>query len=301
MTDAPTITAIAPWFGSKRTLAPRIVAELGPHVAYWEPFCGSLAVLMVKDCTASETVNDLHGELINLARVLGSEPHALDLYGRLARFVLHEDLFHAAAAHYRARGYQPAPEVPDVDRACEMMICSWFGRNGVAGTSSYNQGFSVRYTKNGGHSATRWRNCIESIPAWHARLRGVTILNRDAFALLEKIDDQAGTVLYVDPPYVAKGASYVYDFAPDDHQRLATALARFRQARVVVSYYDHPVVRRLYDGWTFVECPVTKALANQGARVRHAKPEQAPELLVINGPSYTAGPADLFSTLNPEP
>ena len=37
------IKALAPWFGGKRTLAPRIVAELGPHRAYWEPFCGSLA------------------------------------------------------------------------------------------------------------------------------------------------------------------------------------------------------------------------------------------------------------------
>lgn len=284
---APTVTAIAPWFGGKRRLAPRIVAELGPHVAYWEPFCGSLAVLLAKEPTAAETVNDLHGELINLARVLSSESHALDLYGRLARFVLHEDLFHEAVARYRARGYQPAPDMPDVDRACEMMICSWFGRNGVAGTISYNQGFSVRYTKNGGHSATRWRSCVESIPAWHQRLRGVTILNRDAFELLEKIDDQAGTVLYVDPPYLEKGASYIHDFVPADHDRLAQALGRFSRARVVVSYYDHWRVRQLYRGWTVVACPVTKALVNQGARMRQTKPVQAPELLIVNGASLT--------------
>lgn len=33
------IKAIAPWFGSKRTLAPRIVEELGKHFAYWEANC----------------------------------------------------------------------------------------------------------------------------------------------------------------------------------------------------------------------------------------------------------------------
>ena len=27
---------LAPWFGSKRTLAPQIVAALGEHNAYWE-------------------------------------------------------------------------------------------------------------------------------------------------------------------------------------------------------------------------------------------------------------------------
>lgn len=41
------ITALAPWFGSKRTLAPRIIAELGKHSAYWEPFCGSLTLVTV--------------------------------------------------------------------------------------------------------------------------------------------------------------------------------------------------------------------------------------------------------------
>ena len=36
-------TALAPWFGSKRNLAPTIAEELGPHCCYFEPFCGSVA------------------------------------------------------------------------------------------------------------------------------------------------------------------------------------------------------------------------------------------------------------------
>src|SRR3990167_5196039 len=85
------ISAISSWFGSKRNLAPRIVAALGKHSCYWEPFCGSLAVLFAKPQSSSETVNDLHGELINLARVLADEESALALYARLARFLMHED------------------------------------------------------------------------------------------------------------------------------------------------------------------------------------------------------------------
>ena len=64
------ITAIAPYFGGKRNLAPRIVAEFGPHRAYWEPFVGSCAVLFAKPRIAFETVNDLHGDLVTLAMVL---------------------------------------------------------------------------------------------------------------------------------------------------------------------------------------------------------------------------------------
>lgn len=283
------ITALAPWFGGKRTLAPEIVRELGPHASYWEPFCGSMAVLLFKDASSSETVNDLHGELINLARVLKERELAEDLYDRLMRFVLHEDLFHEAAERYRARGYQPATEQPSVDLAADFMVCSWFGRNGVAGTSSYNQGFCVRYTKNGGHAATRWRSTVDSIPAWHHRLRGVTILNRDAFELIERIDDQRGTAIYVDSPYVEKGAKYIHDFEGSDHDRLAASLGRFKHARVVVSYYDHPKVRELYGDWTWRSVEVTKSLVNQGARMRDSeRAVKAPEVLLINGPGYAA-------------
>lgn len=56
------ITALLPWGGSKRTLAARIIHQLGPHRCYWEPFCGSMAVLLAKELATMETVNDLHGD-----------------------------------------------------------------------------------------------------------------------------------------------------------------------------------------------------------------------------------------------
>lgn len=46
-----------PWFGSKRTMADEIVAELGKHTQYFEPFCGSMAVLLAKQEVSQETVN----------------------------------------------------------------------------------------------------------------------------------------------------------------------------------------------------------------------------------------------------
>lgn len=293
----PKIKSISPWFGGKRNLASDIVAELGDHAAYWEPMCGSAAVLFGKPAAVMETINDLHGEVINLARVLADEDQAVRLYGRLARTIMHESLFAEAAARLRDRGWQPAGDVADVDRAADWMLCSWLGRNGVAGTESYNQGFCVRYTRSGGHGATRWTSAVESIPAWHHRLRSVTVLNRDAFALLDRIEDESGTVIYLDPPYVEKGAKYIHDFGRDDHRRLAEGVRRFRRTRVVVSYYDDPLVRELYDGWTLRKVKATKALANQARRDGGAV--AAPELLLINGPSLVAPgqPHGLFSGL----
>jgi DNA adenine methylase len=165
------------------------------------------------------------------------------------------------------------------------------GRNGVAGTQGYNQCFCVRYTKNGGHAATRFRSCVESIPAWHQRLRAVTILNRDAMVdLIPQIEDAAGTVIYVDPPYLVKGARYVHDFDGIAHHHLATALNRFEQTRVIVSYYEHPKLSELYPGprWTKINCPTTKSMVSSGQRGQTGQVQIAPEVLLINGPSYPA-------------
>jgi DNA adenine methylase len=255
------IKAIAPYFGGKRNLAPTIVKLLGSHNSYWEPFCGSMAVLFAKKPCTMETVNDLHGDLINLARVLQDEDMAVELYGKLNRVLMHEKLFHEAAARYKERGYYADCSVPVVERACDYMLCAWCGRNGVAGTHSYNQGYSIRYTRNGGHAAKRWLSVVESIPAWHERLRQVTILCRD-------------------PPYLVKGAKYIHDFADGDHERLAALLKRFKQSRVVVSYYDHPKLDELYPDWQRHEINVSKAMSNAGSRGE--KDVRATEVLLVN-------------------
>jgi DNA adenine methylase len=274
------IAALAPWFGGKRTLAPVIVEELGPHRAYWEPFCGSMAVLMGKPSSSMETVNDLHGDLINLARVIQATATGSELYRRLRRAWMDEATYDTAQTVIRTSFES---ETPDVDRAFNYFVASWLGRNGTSGINGVGKAFCVRYTKNGGHAATRFASCIESIPAWRRRMRGVTILRRDGIELIERIEDAANVAIYADPPYLVKGAKYQHDFDWLAHRRLATALKRFTKTRVVVSYYDHPDLAALYPGWTVRRCTIAKAMAHQGARGENTA--TAPEVLLINGPS----------------
>lgn len=192
MSEEMTVAAIAPWFGSKRTLAPVIVGELGTHHTYFEPFCGSMAVLLAKPKVRMEAVNDLHGDLVNLARVIQHGRLGAALYRRCRRMWMCESMFREAAERWKVRGIPPAAEEPDLERAVDFMFTSWVGRNGVVGTQSYNQGFAARYTPGGGHGGTRWQSAVASIPAWRRRLQDVTILNRDGFGLLEKISDEPG-------------------------------------------------------------------------------------------------------------
>lgn len=292
------IRAIAPWFGGKRTLAPLIVQELGEHTQYFEPFCGSMAVLFAKEPSQKETVNDLHGDLVNLARVIADDNWAPQLYERLQRVVLCEALLDDARRWLEGR-----PECCDPGWwAYWFFLASWMGRNGTAGSARQDYQLAVRWTNGGGSPTVRWRNAVESLPWWHRRLQNVVILQRDAFSFIHKLEDAPGTAIYADPPYHAStrgkikdgdGGKYLHEFnhvdsllEQDDHARLAEILRTYKRARVVVSYYDCPRIRELYAGWTFVECGRQKNLARQNGK--GTTEGEAPEVLIINGPSYTA-------------
>lgn len=281
-------------------MAPAIVQELGAHKQYFEPFCGSLAVVMAKPECAQETANDLHGDVTNLAWVLQDESLAIKLYDRAVRTLFAESMIKSI---WRELGQTSCPEAPDPERAYKFFVFSWAMRNGIAGTKRVRgNGFSIalRFTNGGGSPTVRFRSATESIPAWHERLRNVVITRRDAFAMLPRFDDSPDLAIYADPPYVSSSRSgyaaagatsqYEHEFAHnsplfgDDHGRLRDELARFTKARVIVSYYDCERVRKLYAGWTIVECSRQKNLHVQNKRgVGRCA---APELLIINGPSY---------------
>ena len=305
------VRSIAPWFGGKRTLARRIVGQLGSHVQYFEPFCGSMAVLFAKQQSKQETVNDLHGDIINLARVLQDVDAAVQTYDRLQRTLFCEGLLHSAQEHLESteREIEPLRVTNGMtERAYWYFLSCWMARNGVAGTARQDYQAAVRWTAGGGSPTIRFRNAIDSIPAWHERLRNVVILQRDAFTILDRFEDSSTTAIYADPPYPKETRTgfrgggnseckYLHDFAHaddglfgghDDHARLAESLRAYKHARIVLSSYDCPRIRELYDGWTIVECHTRKVLAAQSARGSRPTTD-APEVLVINGESRTGG------------
>jgi DNA adenine methylase len=243
----------------------------------------------------------LHGDLVTLARVIQHRDCAEELYDKLQRVLVTEDLLEQARAELGNGEFPPiGATVTLPERAYWYFIASWMGRNGTAGTARVDYQIAVRWTKGGGSPTVRWRNAVESLPWWHQRLRNVVILKRDAFNIVGRFEDVKETAIYADPPYHGnsrsgnqkngRGGTYMHEFRHsdplfgDDHKRLAEILRGYRKARVVVSYYDCPQIRELYEGWTFVEHTRQKHLHAQNGR--GARPKEAPEILIINGPSY---------------
>lgn len=278
MIEEMKIKAIAPWFGSKRKRASKIVEIIGAHRVYWEPFCGAMAVLMLKPPCEMETVNDLHGDIINLARVIQDKELGFQLYDKLSR-TLYSEVLWAEAKERWTSGISGT----EFDRACDYFVVSWMGRNGVSGTARYSYQFAMRWCVGGGQGARRWRSVIESMPAWHKRLQNVVILQRDAFEILDNIKDEDGVVIYCDPPYFEKSDKYLHDFAAEDHEQLAQSLQRFSQAWVVVSYYDDERLEGLYEGFNKIYCDVrTQSLRNATRGPKKKPRKEQVEVLLVN-------------------
>ena len=261
-------------------MAPAVVELLGPHSVYWEPFCGSMAVLLKKSACRTEVVNDLHADLVNLARVVQSPTLGPKLYRALRRVLVSEALFRDSLLSVRTAD-APANGRLDWERAFHYFISSWQGMNGVAGTADVNTCFARRFTSLGGDAGARWVGAVRSIPRWRKRIERVQILSCDGIEICEKVEDRDGVVVYADPPYLLKGAKYKHDFSGDDHARLAAALRRFKRTRVVLSYYDNPSLAGLYPGWDVRRVVATKGMVNSGKRDGGGRTD-APEVLLTN-------------------
>lgn len=331
------IGCLSPWLGSKRILGSDIAVELGRHTQFIDLSSGSLAPLFAKERSQKETVNDLHGDVTNLAFVVQHLSSAERLYERLCQVVLSEGLLDEAASRLVQIGW---PEVAgavevepwQVERAYWYFLASWMGRNGTAGTDRPDYQLAVRWTKNGGSPTVRFHNAVRSVPAWHERLQNVLILRRDYYRFIDRLEDDKGTAIYFDPPYPAEtrssinndgtakassgGGMYLHELSHanslqdhglfgettwfgtwqrtlearaagrrvDEHRLAAEILRTYEHARIVVSSYDCPRYRELYRGWTFVDKARQKHLHSVGGR--GARPQDAPEVLIINGPSF---------------
>ena len=278
-------------------MAPEIVRQLGRHSYYFEGCCGSAAVLFAKEPSEHEVVCDLHGALTNLAWCVQDEVKSAELFHRLQCALYHDDIYKDSKEQLELlEGSMLAlPQKASVAWAYHYFIASWMGRNGVAGTASVNYQIATRWTKGGGSGPLRFRNAVDSIPAWCDRLRNVHILRRDMFEVLDKIEDDKGVAIYIAPPYrpgtLAGNSKYVHDFTGDAHQRLAVSLTRFKKARVVCSYYDSPELDKLYPPpkWTKLDCSRQKHLSVQNKRGMDRN-STAPEVLLVNGEPVSGPP-----------
>jgi DNA adenine methylase len=242
-TTLPGIVPPLKWHGGKSYLAKKIVALMPPHTHYVEPFAGGLAVLLAKDPVGiSEVVNDLHGGLTNFWRVLQDETD----FAKFQRI--------AEAIPFSKREWNDSGAALDAsDRVRRAVAFLVRCRQSLAGRMDCFAPLSRNRTRRGmNEQASAWLTTIEGLPAVHARLRRVVILNRPALEVI-RTQDAPDTLHYCDPPYpdVTRTVPDVYEheMTLDDHSDLLEVVQTVK-GRVMISGY----ASRLYDSelrdWT---------------------------------------------------
>lgn len=203
-----------------------------------EPFGGAASILIRKQRSYSEVYNDLDGDVVNLFQVLRSD-RADDLVELLTLTPFAEAEFAAA--------YQPAED--GVERARRLVVRSMMG----FGSNGHNRvtGFRFNSNRTGTTPAMDWTNYPAALRAIIERMRGVTVMNRDALAVMTA-HDTPETLHYVDPPYVSEtrdcGKDYAHEMTAADHSRLLCLLQEL-QGQVILSGYAHPSYDNALQNW----------------------------------------------------
>jgi len=220
--------------GGKHDLAKWIISLMPPRcknpnkpdpddpgwLAYVEPYFGGGSVLLANDPEGiSEVVNDLNMELTNFWGVL-REPRLFKEFHQMAEATPFSEQAYAACVEYGS------DTVPDLDIAQINVAWRFFVRcrQSLAGRMDSFASITRNRTRRGmNEQVSAWLNCIEGLPAAHARLKRVLILNQPALEVIRK-QDGPRTLFYLDPPYLhetrATTGEYEHEMSEEDHARL---------------------------------------------------------------------------------
>lgn len=234
------------WHGGKSYLAARIVAMMPKHLHYVEPFAGGLSVLLAKEPEGvSEVVNDLHGGVTNFWNVLG-DTHRFEEFRRKCEATpFSESVWDEVDDYLR---YQSQFGQPDGPTEAFPEYCAWAFfircRQSLAGRMDAFAPLSRNRVRRGmNEQASAWLTAVEGLPAVHARLKRVVVLNRDALDVIRQ-QDGPNTLFYLDPPYLtetrAAGEVYEHEMTHQQHVRLLGVLAVVQGKFMLSGYPSRP-------------------------------------------------------------
>lgn len=241
------------YYGGKTTLAPQIAKLLPEHDHYVEPFAGSLAVLLAKEPSPMETVNDLDGDLMTFWRVLRDHREELEY---ACKHTPHSREEYLASCEYLS-------ELPDVERARRVFVRLTQGRS----HSMKPTGWWHRKASAGHSPANYVKSYTRRLKAISERLSTVSLENRDAIEMMTDYGAEHSVCIYADPPYlgITRADNYRMEMLEDDlHVQLADALNRCKAA-VVLSGYASPLYEELYEGWHRYELKAPTRLSGTAA------------------------------------
>ncbi|MFC3816589.1 DNA adenine methylase [Lysobacter sp. GCM10012299] len=221
-----------PWPGGKTRLLPHLLplVEATPHTCYVEAFAGGAAVLFAKAPAKVEVLNDTHGELVRLYRVVA---HHLGEFVRQFRWAL------TSREMFRWAQLQHIETLTDIQRAARFFYLQRLAFGGKVTGQAF-----------GTHHASPHRiNLLrleENLSAAHLRLHGVVIEQLPWQKCIARYD-RPGTLFFLDPPYW-QVEGYGGEFGLDEYEALASTLAGLK-GRAILTINDHTDMRPIFSSF----------------------------------------------------
>ncbi|KKL47639.1 hypothetical protein LCGC14_2333550 [marine sediment metagenome] len=251
------------WVGGKSRLRAEILKRFPPHTCYVEVFCGAGWVLFGKEAETSkvEIINDIDGELINFYRVLKHRP---------AEFAeqFHLELVSRQLFNEYRRFEEGKTELERAMRFYYVMRLCFGGKREqrTFGTGTVHMPGELNLSR-----------IYFVAHQYSGRLERVVIENLSWQKCIQ-IYDRPHTFFYLDPPYPSTQKGMYARMSWEQHAALAEVLHRV-QGKFLLSYQDHPRIRRLYRGRGLKteRLPVTYHLGSKSGHGRRTH-----ELLIRN-------------------
>lgn len=239
------------YHGGKWRIASWIISHFPEHRIYVEPFCGAASVLMKKQRSFAEVINDLDDDVVNVFRIL-RDPDAARRLSELLELTpwARSEFFNA---------YEPSADA--IEQARRTIVRSFMGF-GSTGKLRNGTGFRGKAERENSTGTKDWQNYPLAVRSFVGRMKGVVIENRPAIDLI-KNQDGVDTLFYLDPPYPHStrsairgdadfGRCYAVEMHDSDHRRLGELL-RLVKGMVVISGYHCELYQELFGDWTVVE------------------------------------------------
>jgi DNA adenine methylase len=252
---------------------------------YCEPFCGSAAVyfkliqegvfgeIKKQENSPRAILNDIDDEIINLFKVCRDFPEQLQAAIALTPY---------SRIEFNNAKNSPNCEDP-IEKARKYLVKNW------QSFAKQNETWGFQTAKEWGsqNSITDWSGIPKRLQVALKYFKSAYIEN-DCFERCITRWDTPHTLFYCDPPYVEKEQYYSHTFGEKDHIRLAELLHECK-GQPVVSYYDHPFVRSLYNESSW-EYHVKYSTISTGIRKKDKKQTRSKktELLLIRKQLFSA-------------
>lgn len=234
------------YYGGKWRIGSWIVDHFPQHTCYVEAFAGGASVLLQKQPSRIEVLNDLNRDVINFFDVLRDKPEQLIRAISLTPYAREE-----------LRRARTEPGDDPVDQARRFYVCCWQSFGSGTGTSSTGWRYQIGTGDNSRASAVGSWNDTQHLWLVAERLKQVQIECDDAYKVIQRYDS-AGTLFYLDYPYVhstrynnSSRKGYSHEMTDEDHRRFAS-LVRECRGFVIVSGYASELYDEIYGGWTRV-------------------------------------------------